>query len=379
MLFAEAMRAAMEAVQEKQKERPPTPFDDPPSDEDNDKDYKPKYRDVFGSFGMQSSQTACNKPPRRPCGTGDDPFTLENLPLDDKEDKAHRLEGIHPDKFNGDHFQTTRFLATFNRFMLMNYRADIAKDPIMHSIYFLSLLEGPKCEGWVDAANRWLRHVIEDPSMIPRRSNAWKELEKRFKEAFSNYAEHERAQDKLKKLKMRNDNLDEYLATFETQALRADIDMNDHTNLRTFALRLPRSLADACIKMENPKTYEQWRATVQHQQKIYLKTKSLHSEYRTFNNHTQGQGQRQTSGWVWRCPGGNNPRSNNQNWCGPGNCAPPQPRLPPQDDNAMDTSAVIQKATNNKEHKEYRKTGQCFECRKQGHLVRNCPNKKTCA
>jgi len=51
--------------------------------------------------------------------------------------------------------------------MLMNYKADIAKDPIMHSIYFLSLLEGPKCKGWVDAADRWLRHVVEDPSIIP--------------------------------------------------------------------------------------------------------------------------------------------------------------------------------------------------------------------
>jgi len=117
---------------------------------------------------MRSSQTAHDKPPRRPRGTGDDPFSLENLPQDDKEDKACRLEGIHPDKFNGDRSQTTRFLATFNRFMLMNYKADIAKDPIMHSIYFLSLLEGPKCEGWVDAADRWLCHVVEDPSMIPR-------------------------------------------------------------------------------------------------------------------------------------------------------------------------------------------------------------------
>jgi len=261
--------------------------------------------------------------------------------------------------------------------MLMNYRADIAKDPIMHSIYFLSLLEGLKCEGWVDAADRWLCHIVEDPSMIPYRSNAWKELEKQFKEAFSDYAEHERAQDKLKKLKMKNDNLDEYLAAFKTQALRADIDMNNHTNLQTFTLGLPRSLADACIKMENPETYEQWRATVQHQQKIYLKTKSLHLEYRTFNNCTQGQGQRQTSGWVWCCPGGNNPGSNNQNWHGPGNHIPPQPCLPPQDDNAMDTSAVIRKATNDKECKEYWKMGQCFECGKQGHLVHDCPNKKT--
>ena len=376
MPFAEAIMATTKAVLEEQKERPPIPFDNPSDNEDDDKE--PKYKDVFGSFGMWSSQTAQDKPPCWPCGTGDDPFTFENLPQEDKEDKARRLEGIHPDKFNGDHSQTTRFLASFNRFMLMNYKADIAKDPIMHSFYFLSLLEGPKCEGWVVAADWWLRHVVEDPSMIPRQSNAWKELEKQFKEAFSDYAECERAQDELKKLKMKNDNLDEYLATFETHALCADIDMNDHTNLQTFTLGLPRSLANACIKMENPKTYKQWRATVQHQQKIYLKTKSLHSEYRTFNtSRTQGQGQRQTSGWVWRRPGGNNLGSNNQNWHGPGNHAPPRPCLPPQDDNAMDTSAIIRKATNDKEHKEYQKTGQCFECGKQGHLVRDCPNKKT--
>ena len=42
-------------------------------------------------------------------------------------------------------------------------------------------------------------------------------------------------------------------------------------------------------------------------------------------------------------------------------------------------SAIICKATNDKECKEYRKTGRCFECGKQGHLVRDCPNKKTCA
>jgi len=43
----------------------------------------------------------------------------------------------------------------------------------------------------------------------------------------------------------------------------------------------------------------------------------------------------------------------------------------------MDTSAIICKATNDKECEEYQKTGRCFECRTQGHLVHNCPNKKT--
>jgi len=262
-LFAAAIAAAMTFVEKEQKERPLTPFNNSSSDEDNDKDKRPKYKDVFGSFGMQSSQTACNKPPRQPCSTGDDPFSLGNLPQDDKEEKACWLESIHPDKYNGDRSQTTRFLAAFNRFMLMNYKANIAKDPIMHSIYFLSLLKGPKCKGWVDIADRWLHHIVEDPSMIPHRSNAWRELEKWFKEAFSDYAERKRAQDELKKLKMKNDNLDKYLAAFKTHALHANIDMNDHTNLWTFTLGLPWSLADACIKMENPETYKQWRAAVQ--------------------------------------------------------------------------------------------------------------------
>ena len=51
--------------------------------------------------------------------------------------------------------------------MLMNYKADIAKDPIMQGIYFLSLLEGPKCEGWVDMADKWMQLVAHDPSIIP--------------------------------------------------------------------------------------------------------------------------------------------------------------------------------------------------------------------
>jgi len=146
-------------------------------------------------------------------------------------------------------------------------------------------------------ADKWLQLVVDDPSMIPCQSNIWLELQKKFKKAFSDYAEHKRAQDELKKLKMKGDNLDEYLAAFETLGQRAELDPNDPSNLQTFALGLPWSLADACIKMENPESYKQWRATVQRQQKIYLKTKALHSEYSTpSSNCTQGQGQRQNSG-----------------------------------------------------------------------------------
>jgi len=57
-----------------------------------------------------------------------------------------------------------------------------------------------------------------------------------FKEAFSNYAECKRAQDELKKLKMKGDNLDKYLAAFETLGQHGELDPNNPSNLQTFAL-----------------------------------------------------------------------------------------------------------------------------------------------
>jgi len=291
----------------------------------------------FGSWRMCSSQTArqpSKPPPRRPRGTGDDPFGLDDL-LDEPErtnDKGRRLEGIHPDKFEGDRSKTRRFLNQFNRFMLMNRKADIAKDPISKCIYFMLLLDGEKVNGWVDMAFNWLEEIEADPSLIDQFSNPWKMMEEKFKVSFTDYAEREHAQDQLRKLRMTGDNLDEYLAAFETLGSRAELNPDDPSNLRTFAQGLPRQLADACLAMENPDTYGQWRAAAQQQQVIYLKKKALHSEYGT-RNPTRNAGQnsqpKQTSGWVWRRPGGNtNP--NNQNWRGQGNRAqPPCPRLPP--------------------------------------------------
>ena len=42
----------------------------------------------------------------------------------------------------------------------------------------------------------------------------------------------------------------------------------------------------------------------------------------------------------------------------------------------MDTSAAVWKATTEAEKEKARKEGRCFECRKQGHLAQNCPDRK---
>ena len=65
-----------------------------------------------------SSQTTCRRPPPR--GTGDDPFGLTNLMSDLMDDKPIRLEGIPPDRFEGDQAKTHQFLIQFKQFMMMN-------------------------------------------------------------------------------------------------------------------------------------------------------------------------------------------------------------------------------------------------------------------
>jgi len=56
-------------------------------------------------------------------------------------------------------------------------------------------------------------------------------MEAKFKVSFTDYAERERAQDQLGKLRMTGDNLDEYLATFETLGSRAELNPDDPSNL----------------------------------------------------------------------------------------------------------------------------------------------------
>jgi Retrotransposon gag protein len=77
-------------------------------------------------------------------------------------------------------------------------------------------MKGPKVKGWVQKTYDWLDQVEMNPDdeFLPS-SNPWEILKRRFRKAFIDYAEHERAQDELTKLKMIRGNVDGYIASFE--------------------------------------------------------------------------------------------------------------------------------------------------------------------
>ena len=94
--------------------------------------------------------------------------------------------------------------------------------------------------------------------------------------AFVDYAENVHAQEELKKLRMKEGNVDKYVATFELLGQRARGDLDDPFLLTIFARGLPKALADACIDMETPETFQEWKAAALCQQKNWMRKQALH-------------------------------------------------------------------------------------------------------
>ena len=214
-----------------------------------------------------------------------------------------------------------------------------------------------------------------DPSMLPFRMTAWQVLEREFKKAFIDYAEQKRAREDIKKLWMKDGNIDQYIAMFCDIAHRAGLNLNEPTNIQQFASGMPLKLAESCIDYERPKTFDEWATAAQQHQKAWLQKQALKG---LFSSSTQAGGgacrqNSQRGSWNWSQLGqqkggfgGRQRGSNSRN-------------LPPHDPNAMDTSATVRKAVTEAEKKEHRDKGRCYECSRQGHIACNCPEKKACA
>jgi hypothetical protein len=325
---------------------------------------------------------------RRPRGTGDDPFTIKDLdndsddsdPSDDDEDDERgttghvrevRLEGIPPDRFTGDRSRTLDFLSEFDMYMMMNMGSAIEKNPFKKTSYFLSLIGGPKAQGWKNRMIKYAKTASCKPSMLPYRMDIWDVAEAEFKKAFLDYAEHERASDDLAKLRMKDGLVDEYIAAFEDLAFRANIGLNEPQTLRMFGRGLPLELMRTCIRLESPENFGEWVGAAQKQHKLWLRERAYTGNYdqRPQNNNNGNRGR----GFFWNSTGQGRPANQNNssnNWRG-NNAQAPRPRLPPRDPNAMD----IGKAVTESQKEQHRKEGRCFRCSKRGHLARECPDR----
>ena len=217
---------------------------------------------------------------------------------------------------------------------------------------FLSFIKGDKVHEWTQEQLRWAVDYIGQAPGNDNHEYLWTMVSNAFFQAFTNITRTVDAQTNIKTLKMKGENgLDDYISAFERLACLGGYNLADRAVIDMFVEGLPASLAINVARFNDPDTYPDWkRGAIQHHTKyMWIKSKF----------HKGGQSKPHPTPNQWK------------------------KAFQKKGDDTMDTTPgrVKARATNtcpplnDDEREKLCKEGQCFRCRKQGHLSCHCPDK----
>ena len=252
--------------------------------------------------------------------------------------------------FEGDRRKSEAFMQEWSIYRGINRFTPQMINPFSRVLMFLSFIKGDKVHEWTQAQLRWAVDYVAQALGNDNHEYLWDTVADAFFRAFTNITREVDAQTDIKTLKMKGDHgLDDYISTFERLARLGGYNLADRAVIDMFVDGLPNSLAINVAKFNNPHTFNEWKRGAVEHHTTYLWIKSrFHKKNET--RPTQDQWKK-----VFTKKG----------------------------DDTMDTTPGRVKARaantrpplNDEEREKLRKEGQCFRCRKQGHLSRYCPEK----
>ena len=125
---------------------------------------------------------------------------------------------------------------------------------------FLTYVQGDLVRVWVVAACQWLVNEVTNFGVDQYDPYLWESIEGAFHQQFADTLEKERAQMQLRQgFKMKDGNIDEYVAKFDLLIDQAGYCADDPQTLEKFINGLPASLYETVYQLDDPKTYEGWR------------------------------------------------------------------------------------------------------------------------
>src|ERR1700677_2602091 len=266
-----------------------------------------------------------------------------------------RLVGNTPDIFNGDRTKAEDFKLQFQLHQALNNANIIMSNPYYRTSYALSLIKGPLVKDWVkdqvaelvDKTTCAVDRVGQDEDRL------WNEYAATFDAAFTDTTKKQQAFNKLQHLRMRADDLDAYVATFKHLAKVAGYTMDEPGTTYLFALGLKPGLMDAILhRNTQPVTLDDWITQAQTEQRKFVQRQAMKNPHAMRFAWTQPQSRRNGHGRH------------------PNDQTVPMDVDPP-------VFTQVRRAYTEAQKDQYKKEGRCFECDKQGHMARECPNKKT--
>ena len=189
----------------------------------------------------------------------------------------------------------------------------------------------------------------------------WREFEIAFKSAWKDGAKTQSAYDQLKRLAMKDLDVDAYIATFNRLALAAGWEADALGTIDKFADGLKDNVHRRVLNRETePTTMEEWQDAARKETQKIRKLSSAGLDFRS-KNKSRDTGPFHTRQNLRPIP----PRTNNN-------------QIVPMEVDATSTQsrAPFKKLTD-EERLQYMKEGKCFRCRLKGHMARECPTGST--
>jgi hypothetical protein len=260
-----------------------------------------------------------------------------------------KLAGLPPTVFDGDRTQSDRFLKEFKQWRLLNRNHDEMKQPYNRVLMALTYIKGPRVEDWQEAR----LEELTTTTLHPDDEALWTNFEQRFKDTYTDSNKKREAYNKLMALKMTAGDIDTYIATFDNLLAKAGWTRGEEA-ADFFQKGLPDGVKREVLRRPTwPVTLQEWQEASRDETNRYKARQSLLGQGAArpaYQNYTRDVARR--------------------NWT-----AKPQPR---RDPNAMDVDAMeiqaAQRYPSPQLREERRRRGQCMQCGKEGHMMRNCPH-----
>jgi hypothetical protein len=159
-----------------------------------------------------------------------------------------------PKVFNGTHSKSNKFLWEFRLYHLTNYRTEVMKSLVEWVALALSYIWGLNVDNWVECTmNQMLAMTTHHNAPINQNNEElWCTFERDFWRAFTDTARTQNAQHKLMALKIKNANLNGYIAKFNHLSLEAGWEPNAKGITILFCKGLTPSLHHAILEKVQP-------------------------------------------------------------------------------------------------------------------------------